>query len=152
MNKVNGYCQIDLPDRLNLSALTSTEAKLTKEEARPIIDKLGLGGIKLPEDQEERTHDEIYKMVSDALVRKPAYIVTKRSIYDGITIVPAFIMDEINGGDDISITGYAENLSGPVVISIIIDLNDILDVETTPTIYDLVFSVSAYQITTTQIK
>ena len=152
MNKVNGYCQIELPDRLNFNALKSTGATLTKEEARPIIDKLGLGGIKLPETTEERNTDAIHKQVKDALIRKPAYIVTKKTLVDGISIVPATIMDNIDCADNIDIRAFAERLGDPVAISITIDLTSILDAETIPTIYDLEIAIYAWKITKTQIS
>ena len=147
MNKVNGYCQIELPDRFNLNDLTPNPVSLTKEEAKPIIDKLGLGGIKLPED--ERSRDAIYKMVVDALIRKPAYIVTRSSLYDRYFIAPAMVADEAETGDAIVVSAVVEKSGNIVHIIMSTDLTTLLDPETTPTIYDLEFAIWAKKITTT---
>ena len=155
MNKVNGYCQIELPERFNINALTSAPEQLTKEEKKPIIDKLGLGGVKLPEDQEERSAsgfiDAIYKKIKDALVRKPAYIVIKRSSVDGDVITPSIITDEVEGSDQIIITAVLDKSTIPLYFMMNIGLTDLVDVEEVPTIYDVSISILARRITITNI-
>ena len=150
MNKVNGYCQIELPDRITINDLTSNYVTLTKAEAKPIIEKLGLGGIKLPE--EERVQSAIYKEVKDALISKPVYIVTKRSIDDGIIIVPAIITDEIVSGDTITISAVVDKSPSPLHLYILLDMENLANVEVCPTIYDVEISINAYEITTTTIS
>lgn len=45
MNQINGYCQIELPKRIRLGALTSTHITLTDVEAKPIIKALNLDQV-----------------------------------------------------------------------------------------------------------
>ena len=66
MNQLNGYCQIELPDRIGLDALTSTAVNLTDAEAKSIIKALNLDQVKV---------DPVgYSSVADALLNKPVVI------------------------------------------------------------------------------
>lgn len=46
MNQINGYCQIELPDRIALDALKTEDTILTDAEVKPIIKALNLDQVK----------------------------------------------------------------------------------------------------------
>lgn len=148
MNKVNGYCQIELPDSVRIMELTSKARVLTKEEAKPIIDGIGLGVLKLPKVRDEEFREHSYEMLEKALIVKPLVIKARTSNDSKWGISHAVLLNSI-GTDYIKINF---NWTDDVVVHIFCDISEIDNPEKTPTIYDLVFSASAYQITTTQIK
>ena len=153
MNKVNGYCQIELPDRIALSDLTSQLTLLTKDEARSIIDNLGLGSIKLSPNQDERDAIDYHPIIRDALITKPLFIISKGlDVSHGKTIVLGNVVEDLADGDAVNI--YACVGQTPVdckYIHIYIDFERIGDVNACPTIYDIPISIHARNITNTSI-
>ena len=155
MNKVNGYCQIELPDRITLESLTTAGATLTKAEAKPIIENLGLGGIKFPETEAERTDDwyaEMCKIIADKLINKPLVIAVKRTTgdigYSSLTacLTNGLVIDSLIGICFVYLYGSIRECE------MYIDFGSIQYPDQIKTIYDAPINIVARKITTSNIE
>lgn len=99
MNQINGYCQIELPDRISLNVITSEGVTLTDAEVKPIIKALNLDQVLVEEDG--------YSSYINAWLNKPvivkAYVPTEENGRDVKSIFHASIVSVMSLADNLSV-------------------------------------------------
>lgn len=143
MNQINGYCQIELPDRIALDALKTAGVILTDAEVKPIIKALNLDQVLVEEDG--------YSSYINAWLNKPvivkAYVPTDDNGRDVKSIFYASIVSVMSMADNLSVQFIYEDAGYTKLIRIIFapeggDTGH-------PVIWRI--DVDAHQITTTNI-
>lgn len=143
MNQTNGYCQIELPDRIGLDSLNTAGVDLTDAEVKPIIKALNLDQVLV---------DEVgYPSYINAWLNKP--VIVKAHIAEGAdqdvkSIFHASIVSAVAISDNLSVQFVYEDGGYTKLIKIGFIING---GETGhPTKWGI--DVRAWQITTTTIS
>lgn len=122
MNQINGYCQIELPDRISLDAIEpNTDVKLTDAEVKPIIKALNLDHV-LANDS-----DNGYASYINAWLNKPAivtaYITTEDSGRDVKSIFHASVVSRMSASDTLRITFLYPSSNGDRIAELIFTID-----------------------------